>query len=137
LENLESLVLLEHLSLCDNEITEIQNLNALGNLKVLLLGNNKINKIGTALYKCQELMELNLAGNNISSFREILHLTKLNKLETLCFSDPNYSDNPICKLCNYQTYVIHHLQKLTSFDTLKISTESRKLIAATIIKKRM
>jgi hypothetical protein len=137
LENLDKLRLLEHLSVSDNEVQAISNLSTLKNLKILQLGNNHIESIGNSLNECHSLVELNLAGNRISSFREILHLARLKNLENLCLSDPNFSDNPICCLCNYQTYVIHHLPKLLSFDTITVTAESRKLIGATIIKKRM
>lgn len=72
-----------------------------------------------------------------SSFREILHLARLPKLESLSMSDPNFRENPIAQLCNYQTHVILHLPKLKYLDTLEISEESRKIIGATVLKKRM
>ncbi|KAI8896203.1 hypothetical protein BC833DRAFT_598395 [Globomyces pollinis-pini] len=137
IEGLSNLVSLEHLSLSDNEITEIENVENLYCLTVFHIGNNKIKTIGNSLNQCINLIELNLSGNLISSFREILHLASLKKLVQLCLSDPNYSDNPICALCNYQTYGVHHLPKLTSFDTLDVTAESRKIISATIVKKRM
>lgn len=115
---------MEHLSLADNEITVMENVGKLKNLKNLQLGNNKIKHIGEALNECHELGELNLAGNQITSFKEILHLAQLKKLSQLCLSDPNFSDDPICALCNYQTYVVHHLPNLTMFDTLQVTAES-------------
>lgn len=137
LEGLDSLSALEYLSVSDNDISAIKGLDNQVNLSTLLLGNNKIKSIGNSLNGCVNLRELNISGNQISSFREILHLARLKKLEHLSLSDPNYSDNPICALCNYQTYIIHHLPKIVSFDTLSVTAESRKTIGATIVKKRM
>lgn len=134
---MESLGRLETLSLADNDIRVLENLESFTSLKTLLLGNNKIKLIGNSLNSCNSLQELNISGNQISSFREILHLSRLKSLQHLCLSDPNYSDNPICALCNYQTYIVHHLPNLITFDTLEVTGESRTAISATIIKKRM
>jgi Leucine-rich repeat (LRR) protein len=137
IENLDQLKKLEVLSLNDNEIVTMENLDHLSLLKCLHIGNNRIKLIGNSLNNCTSLQELNLAGNRISSFREILHLSRLKSLLRLSLSDPNFSDNPICGLCNYQTYTVHHLPNLCTFDTIEVTQESRKLIGATIVKKRM
>ncbi|KAJ3196285.1 Leucine-rich repeat-containing protein 9 [Irineochytrium annulatum] len=106
-------------------------------LKDLQIGNNKITSIGDSLKDNLSLQELNIAGNRLSSFRDVLYLARLPKLTSLCLSDPNYADNPICSLCNYQTHVIYHLPNLRSLDTLEVTDESRRIISATVLKKRM
>ena len=58
-------------------------------------------------------------------------------LTSICFADPHYGDNPVCRLCNYQTYVLYHLNHITMLDTLKISLESKQLAEATYMKKKM
>ncbi|KAH6567544.1 hypothetical protein BASA62_006015 [Batrachochytrium salamandrivorans] len=128
---------LEQLWLCDNEITSIENLTNLKKLSNLQLGNNCIVNIGNSLNDNLSLQVLNLSGNRIFLFREILNLTRLPLLTHLCLSDPNYADNPICSLCNYQTHMVYHFQKLKSLDTLEVSEESRRIISATVLKKRM
>jgi hypothetical protein len=80
---------------------------------------------------------LNIAGNKLSSFRDVLFLARLPKLVSLCLSDPNFADNPLCSLCNYQTHVIYHLPNLKFLDTLEVTEESRRIISATVLKKRM
>jgi Leucine-rich repeat (LRR) protein len=137
IENLNELNKLEVLSLNDNDIVVMENLDHLTSLQCLHIGNNRIKFIGNSLNNCTSLQELNLAGNRISSFREILHLSRLKTLSRLSLSDPNFSDNPICGLCNYQTYTVHHLPNLCTFDTMEVTQESRRLIGATIVKKRM
>ncbi|KAJ3202502.1 Leucine-rich repeat-containing protein 9 [Entophlyctis luteolus] len=109
----------------------------LKNLKELHLGNNKISTIGESLNANLNLETLNIAGNCLSSFRDILFLAILPRLTSLSLSDPNYADNPICALSNYQTHVIFHLPNLLVLDTLEVSTESRRIISATVLKKRM
>lgn len=141
---LSKLTELKELSLADNgtnlndvEISCIEGLENLKLLENLMLGNNKISAIGVSLNENIAIKVLNMAGNLISSFREIFHLIRLRKLTHLFLSDPNYADNPICSLSNYQTHVVYHLPCLIVLDTLEISEESRKMINATILKKRM
>lgn len=78
-----------------------------------------------------------MADNRVGYFKEIHNLTRLPKLKKLCFSDPHYGDNPVCNLCNYQTYVLYQLGQLEGLDTLLISEEAKQLAEATYIKKKM
>ncbi|KAJ3035656.1 Leucine-rich repeat-containing protein 9 [Rhizophlyctis rosea] len=133
IEGLDTLTKVEKLWLSDNDITILENLSSLVNLQDLRIGNNRIASVGDALNE----NDLNIAGNQVASFREVLFLARLPKLTSLCLSDPNFADNPICALCNYQTHVIYHLPKLTSLDTLEVTEESRRIISATVLKKRM
>ncbi|RKO93872.1 hypothetical protein BDK51DRAFT_18137 [Blyttiomyces helicus] len=133
----DKLVNLESLWLSDNQISVLENLSRLKKLRQLQIGNNRIASVGDALNENVELKELNIAGNKLSSFREVLFLARLPRLTSLCLSDPNFADNPICSLCNYQTHVIYHLPNLLSLDTLEVTDESRRIINATVLKKRM
>jgi hypothetical protein len=83
------------------------------------------------------LKDVMLSGNRICSFREILNLVHLPQLTNLSLSDPNFDDNPISSLFNYQTHVILHLPKLVILDSLQITEESRRIIGATVLKKIM
>lgn len=115
----------------------MEHTESLVRLKTLQLGNNQISAIGNALDKNHALEDLNISGNNFSSFREILNLARLPSLTSLCLSDPNFAENPICSLCNYQTHVVYYLLHLRYLDTLEVTEESRRMIIATIMKKRM
>ncbi|KAJ3411055.1 Leucine-rich repeat-containing protein 9 [Chytridiales sp. JEL 0842] len=137
IDGLDKLEKLEKLWLSDNEISRIERLENLKNLKDLQLGNNRIASVGDTLTENVNLAELNIAGNRLSSFRDVLFLARLPKLTSLCLSDPNFADNPLCALCNYQTHVIYHLPNLKCLDTLEVTEESRKIISATVLKKRM
>ena len=78
------------------------------------------------------------SGRVFMSFvREVLNLSRLKSLERLSLSDPSYADNLVCTLCNYQTHMIYHLPELETLDTLKITDEFRRVISATMLKKRM
>ncbi|KAI8805973.1 hypothetical protein BJ742DRAFT_901172 [Cladochytrium replicatum] len=137
IEGLENLRKLETLWLNDNGIKEITGLGNNTALRELHLGNNNIPFIGPALVENVNLRILNLSGNCLSSFRDVLYLSRLEDLSSLCLSDPNFSENPICALCNYQTHIIYHLSSLKSLDTMDITDESRRIISATVLKKRM
>ena len=115
----------------------MENLSSMSKLKTLQIANNNIINIGNSLNACIELKELNLSGNNISSFGEILHLTRLPQLSNFCLNDPNFANNPICLLCNYQTHVIYYLPNLEILDMLQVTEESRQITCVTILKKRM
>ena len=58
------------------------------------------------------LENLNLAGNKIFAFKEVLNLNRLQNLKILAFYDPHFGENPICNLCNYQTFVLYHLKNI-------------------------
>ncbi|TPX46569.1 hypothetical protein SeMB42_g03636 [Synchytrium endobioticum] len=137
IEGLENLTLLEQLCLSDNQIRTIENLEALVNLRELQLGGNQIRYIGNALEANVNLQSLNLAGNQIQSFPEILNLVHIPALKSLALSDPDYAENPVCTLCNYQTNILHHFPNLTRLDSHNITPEARKAVAATVLKKRM
>ncbi|KAJ3071189.1 Leucine-rich repeat-containing protein 9, partial [Quaeritorhiza haematococci] len=119
------------------DISKLENVSALKNLIDLQIANNKISTIGDSLNGNDNLQTLNVSGNQLVSFQDVLSVVNLPKLTTLILSDPNFEENPICWLCNYQTHVIFHLPQLRWLDTLEITEESRRIINATVLKKRM
>jgi hypothetical protein len=90
-----------------------------------------------SLDKLVSLNDLNIAGNKICSFKEALNLNRLPNLKILGFYDPHFGENPICNLCNYQTYVLYHLRNISKLDTLFISDEAKSFAEATFMKKKM
>ena len=64
-------------------------------------------------------------------------MNRLPNLVVCTFSDQHYGENPICSLCNYQTYVLFHLPKLIRLDTMIVSEESKTFAETTFMKKRM
>jgi hypothetical protein len=58
-------------------------------------------------------------------------------LKILAFYDPHFGENPICNLCNYQTYVLYHLRNITKLDTLSISEEAKAFAESTLMRKKM
>ena len=92
---------MDKLWLDGNLIEHVDGLNSLVNLTELNLAMNHIESIGISLDNLKSIRDLNLSGNRIGSFKEILNLTRLPNLQYCSFSDPNYGENPICSLCNY------------------------------------
>jgi Leucine-rich repeat len=135
MQGLDELSLLNVLSLADNQITDIEGLDGLKNLQVLNLGDNKIKVIGDSIFRCPKLKELNLSGNQITSFREVLKLTSLKSLKKLSLKDPNFADNPICALGNYKTFIVHHFTNIECFDQWEITDQFRKPISETMTSK--
>ena len=121
---------LRALWLCGNKISHIGNGRQIFQWVLHYQWN-----IGLNNNKCLE--ELNLASNRISSFRDILNLSRLSTLRCLSLADPHFGDNPICRLCNYQTYVTFHLAQLNSLDIEIISDNAKRLAKAIYLKKKM
>lgn len=137
ISGLEKLINLETLSLNENEIESLEGIPSLPHLIELGLAMNNIEFIGTWLDGLDNLEDLNLAGNKIGNFKELLNLNRLPNLRIATFFDPHYGDNPIINLCNYQTYVLYHLPYLEKLDTLHISDDAKAFAETTFMKKRM
>ncbi|XP_034077932.1 leucine-rich repeat-containing protein 9 isoform X1 [Gymnodraco acuticeps] len=138
INNLELLINLEVLWLNHNCITQIQGLDMLQNLKELNLADNDIEKIGHSLDPNVGLQNLNLSGNNISSFKELTLLARLPNLRELALKDPTSTPNPVCLLCNYATHVLYYMPGLQLLDTYDVSSKQVKDAAeATVMKKMM
>ncbi|KAE9140617.1 hypothetical protein PF010_g100 [Phytophthora fragariae] len=137
LENLDALVNLEKLWVNQNELERLDGLWRLTKLTQLWACRNRIDRIDTALNGCVNLAELNLADNRLSSFKGLLSLTNLDQLAALVLSDPHFGDNPVCRLCNYQTYLMCQLPRLSFLDTVELSARNKQIAEATMIKKKM
>ncbi|XP_039994007.1 leucine-rich repeat-containing protein 9 isoform X3 [Xiphias gladius] len=138
IKNLELQINLEVLWLNNNCISHIQGLNTLKNLKELSLADNIIEKIGHSLDPNVNLLDLNLSGNRISSFKELTLLACLPRLRVLALNDPTSTPNPVCLLCNYATHVLYHMPGLQRLDTYDVSSKHVKEAAEfTVMKKIM
>jgi len=121
----------------DNAIARVQGLEELPVLATLWLGSNRIDAVAEALACNPAIEELNLAGNLISNFKDIPNLARMRKLAKLSLNEPHFGENPVCSLCNYQTYVLFHMAQLKQLDSMMISDELRALAEATYMKKKM
>jgi Leucine-rich repeat (LRR) protein len=138
IEGLDKLVNLRVLWLQSNEIEVVEGLDALKDLRSLHLAANKITSLGAAVVaSLPRLEELNVAANRLSSFREVLPLASLTKLERLWFSDSVYGSNPLCNLCNYHTFTLFLLRRLKQLDYQQIGADQRTMAESTFIKKKI
>ncbi|ETO64604.1 hypothetical protein F444_17898 [Phytophthora nicotianae P1976] len=137
LENLDLLVNLETLWVNQNQLERLDGLWRLTKLTQLWACRNRIDRIDTALNCCVNLTELNLSDNKLSSFKGLLSLMNLDQLTVLILSDPHFGDNPVCRLCNYQTYLMCQLPRLNFLDTVELSARNKQIAEATMIKKKM
>lgn len=137
IEGLEGLDTLEELWLNGNQLRSLAGLEALVNLRQLWAARNKLDHLGNCLDNNTALEELNLSDNRIGSFRELDNLARLPSLVNLALNDPHFGPNPVCNLCNYQTYVMFQLSQLQVLDSACVLDESKQLAEATFMKKRM
>ncbi|ORY40328.1 L domain-like protein [Neocallimastix californiae] len=137
IEGLCNNIHIKKLWLFSNEIEKIENISHLKQLEDLNISGNKIKYIKNSLAENTNLKILSIAGNQLSSFNDVLNLTRLLKLETLILQSQLFENNPLCELLNYQTYIIFHMTYIKQLDDIEITDESRKIVASTIIKKRM
>ncbi|MEW5304785.1 MAG: hypothetical protein WDW36_007372 [Sanguina aurantia] len=137
IQGLDTLSQLEVLWLTDNCIATLEGLSRLPALRELQLARNHLCSLGEALAANTRLEVLNLADNAIGTFKELRSLTSLPLLTDLCLSDPMWGDCPLSGLCNYQTYVLFLLPRLTLLDTLLLAEETKALAEATFLKKQM
>ena len=95
---LESLESLEVMWLDENQIESLDGVPVLPKLREFSIAMNKIENIGTGLDGLDKLESINMAGNKIGNFKELLNLNRLPSLKVATFFDPHYGDNPICNL---------------------------------------
>jgi hypothetical protein len=109
------------LGICENKIKKIEKLpNTIESLSIAL---NFIENLSENLLEYEELKELNISGNLLSSFKDIIIISKIKKLEELNLNDPNFGENPICLMNNYRLFVLHLIPKLKILDEAFITKE--------------
>ncbi|CEL97089.1 unnamed protein product [Vitrella brassicaformis CCMP3155] len=142
---------LEEIWISGNRLTTLDSLTFAPNLVYLNAANMRLTSLtpptpsagqppvaqGTHWLSCVKLQHLNLSANRLSSFRDIRALTRLPALSALHVSDPDWGDNPLCYLCNYQTYTLFHLPSLQILDRVRLGPDALKSAETTYLKKRL
>eukprot|EP00931_Biecheleriopsis_adriatica_P065110 TRINITY_DN39743_c0_g1_i1.p1 TRINITY_DN39743_c0_g1~~TRINITY_DN39743_c0_g1_i1.p1 ORF type:complete len:1541 (+),score=395.74 TRINITY_DN39743_c0_g1_i1:64-4686(+) len=134
---LSGLAQLEVFWIADNQLENLDGIAAAPSLTELNAASNRITSVIGAFSQTPKLRSLNLSGNRICSFREVLDLSRLRKLQELHFADPDWGENPICLLCNYQTYALYHLPMLQVHDCMHVGQEEHAAAEAAFSKKRL
>jgi Leucine-rich repeat (LRR) protein len=115
IENLDQFQMLRKLNLSNNEIyydgTDADNIELnLQKLNYLSLNNNKIKSL-KFLQKLPSLLELYSNFNDIANIREIFHLKQMLNLVIM-----DLWCNPMCDDQKYRLFIIYHLKSLKSLD---------------------
>ncbi|GMI15843.1 hypothetical protein TrVE_jg5650 [Triparma verrucosa] len=127
---------LRQLWMNDNKLKTMRPIRKLNSLKSLWLARNQITHI-THVQNLSNLTDLNLSDNRIGCFKELLSLGVMHSLRNLALNDPHYGTNPVCQLCNYQTYALYHLLQLSTLDSSTISEDAKTLSQSIYMKKKM
>jgi hypothetical protein len=128
---------LKTLWLCDNAIQKVENLAHLTELRELNLARNALTRCGGVLLANKKLVSLNVAANEIGTFRELKKFGRLINLKELTLQDPHYGKCPVTQLSNYVTLALCAVPKVCVLDTTPVTEETKALAAATTMKKKM
>jgi Leucine-rich repeat len=90
-------------------------------IKWLDLSCNAIDEIGTVLAGFDNLLSLNLHGNNLTKLADIKQLVGLTKLRSLTLHG-----NPVSENKHYRNFVLHFLPHLVKFDFGAITKADRE-----------
>ncbi|KAI8800945.1 hypothetical protein BJ742DRAFT_839578 [Cladochytrium replicatum] len=109
-ENISFLKNLQWLDLSFNNITQIEGLDNLTKLTDLSLYNNRISKMDN-MDDLVSLQVLSIGNNNLSQLENFAYLTRFENLRVL-----NAAGNTVCKITNYQNYILAHIRGLKYLD---------------------
>lgn len=103
IKNLAGLTNLTYLSICDNLITNCENIHMkLGNVKTLVLSQNQIRSLKD-FGKLYSLESLDLSCNQITDVEEAAHIGDLPCLENLVLTG-----NAVATIVDYRVKVLEH-----------------------------
>jgi len=114
------------IDLSDNEIRKLECLAVLPRLKMLLINNNRINRIADGLGRAFPSLEtLVLSNNLIGTLKELEPLAAMPTIEML-----SLVDNPVTKQANYRPFLISLLPRLKVLDFKKVKPIEREAAEA-------
>lgn len=104
------------IDLSNNDLKKLESATILKRLKMLLMSNNKLNRIAEAIGDFFPKLEaLVLSNNDFAKLSELDNLASLRALRTL-----SLIDNAVTKLPDYRAYVLHLLPGLRTLDFQKV-----------------
>ncbi|GMH41502.1 hypothetical protein BSKO_09412 [Bryopsis sp. KO-2023] len=111
----------DSIDLSDNAIVLLEGFPKLPRLKVLLLNNNRVTRIGRDLQDCIPKLDMLILTNN-----KVTHLSALDPLSTLPkLVHLSLMGNPVTKVKDYRLYVIHLIPSLKVLDFRKVKAQER------------
>ena len=128
---------LKTLWLGDNNITQIENIAHLTELRELNVARNEIERCAEVLKANKKLVSLNVSANRLCTFRELKKFGRLINLKELTLQDPHWGKNHVCTLSNYTTFALCAVPRVCVLDTVQVTEETKALATATTMKKKM
>ncbi|WFD25294.1 U2 snRNP complex subunit [Malassezia nana] len=109
------------IDLTDNDIRFLGNFPRMTRLTHLILSNNLVTRIEPLLYKQLPFLEtLVLTNNQLSDYRQLVPLRRLQRLRYLCLMG-----NPIARDKNYRAFLVWRLPALRVLDYRRITERER------------
>uniref|UniRef100_A0A7S0PUF2 U2A'/phosphoprotein 32 family A C-terminal domain-containing protein n=1 Tax=Coccolithus braarudii TaxID=221442 RepID=A0A7S0PUF2_9EUKA len=116
----------DSIDISDNEIRKLECLAVLPRLKMLLLSNNRINRIADGLGRAFPNIEtLVLTNNQLTTLKELEPLAGMPSITML-----SLNDNLVTKQPNYRAFLISMLPKLKTLDYKKVKPVEREAAEA-------
>uniref|UniRef100_A0A6B2G4A8 U2 small nuclear ribonucleoprotein A' (Trinotate prediction) n=1 Tax=Myxobolus squamalis TaxID=59785 RepID=A0A6B2G4A8_MYXSQ len=109
--------LFDSMDLSDNDLKKLDGFPILRRLKLLIVCNNHISRIsenlGSSLPNLQRLVLIN---NNIQEVADLIPITKMKSLRSLCLLR-----NPVANHICYRAFIIYHMPYLRILDAQKVA----------------
>ena len=105
IENLDNCRHLEKLWLCSNKISQMENLHNCLNLSELNLADNLISEI-VGIDRLVNLEILDVSTNMIENLKDIEEIGTLPVLRKISFNSPEFEACPICEIAGYQAFIL-------------------------------
>ncbi len=137
ISGLGALPQLKRLWLNDNRIASLAGVAAAPQLEELSVARNRLVAVHEDIESCSQLVSVNVAGNRIGHFKELLPFKRLPALQELFLEDGHWGRNPVCGLSNFRTFAVHTLPQVRVLDARRISQAARAHAEATFVKKAM
>nr|XP_022918474.1 dynein regulatory complex subunit 3-like [Onthophagus taurus] len=120
IENMDALVNLEELDLSFNRIKALENLNTLVNLQILTVFDNLITKIEN-MDNLKKLMIFSIGNNLIEDRENVIYLRRFPNLKSV-----NMAGNPCAKEADFRIFACVFLHTVDYYEYKKILDEERE-----------
>lgn len=116
----------DSIDLSDNEIRKLECLAVLPRIKMMLMSNNRLNRIADDIGRAWPHIEtLVLASNQLSTLKELEPLAGMKTLTMV-----SLLDNPVTKQPNYRAFLISRLPNLRVLDYKRVKPKEREAAEA-------
>lgn len=124
--DISNLKQLEYFSVAGNPLKQIDEFPKTSTVKTLDISACGLHQLSSTIINLPNLQTLLIGGNRFHDFSILEPLKKLDNLIELNIYDPNYGDNPICNLPNYNIISLSSLQQVSLLDTFKATDKLKQ-----------